>query len=189
MNKITDKFIEIVNSRSTENSKAIHLLFDNEIIGNCISILRQELDSFIRVIYLGKLSDMNERQRLMKLTIDGQEWNELTINGRLRKITDRDMINFANVLFGYINYVYKFGCSFIHLSNNHDYRSEDPFEILSEHDKTSIIKYLNQYHNYPIENELTIESFKPYLLNVYEKVSSNMLYHLNELKENRVLNF
>jgi hypothetical protein len=107
MSEITDKFIEIVKFRSAENSKSINLLFDNGIIGNCISILRQELDSFIRVIYLGKLGDMNERQRLMGLSINGQEWNELTINGKLRKITDRDMVNFANVLFGYISYVYK----------------------------------------------------------------------------------
>ena len=166
MGEVTDKFIEIVKTRSAENKKSIHLLFENGIIGNCISILRQELDSFIRVIYLGKLGDMNERQRLMGLTINGQEWNELTINGKLKKITDRDMVNFANVLFGYINYVYKFGCGFIHLSNNHDFQNENPFE-----------------------NELTLENFKPYLLMVYEKVSSNMLYHLDELKEDRVLNF
>ncbi|MCC6181270.1 MAG: hypothetical protein IT237_05500 [Bacteroidia bacterium] len=189
MSETTEKFIEIVKSRSAENSKSIHLLFEKGIIGNCISILRQELDSFIRVIYLGKLGDMNERQRLMQLTIDGLEWNELTINGRQRKITDRDMVDFANVLFGYINYVYKFGCGFIHLSNNHDFQNENPFEKLSDYDKTSIVTYLNQYHNFPIENELTIEAFKPYLLNVYEKVSSNMLYHIDELKENRVLNF
>ena len=189
MTEITDRFIEIVKFRSTEIKKSIHLLFDNGIIGNCISVLRQELDSFIRVIYLGKLDDMNERQRLMGLTVNGQEWSELTINGKLRKITDRDMVNFANSLFGYINYVYKFGCGFIHLSNNHDFQNENPFETLSEYDKTSIITYLNHYHNYPFENELTIENFKPYLLMVYEKVSSNMLYHLDELKEDRVLNF
>lgn len=189
MTETTEKFIQIIKSRSAENSKTIHLLFDNGIIGNCISVLRQELDSFIRVIYLGKLNDMSERQRLMNLTINGQEWSELTINGKLRKITDRDMVNFANTLFGYINYVYKFGCGFIHLSNNHDFENKNPFESLSRYDKTSIITYLNQYHNYPFENELTIENFKPYLLKVYEKVSSNMLYHLDEIKEGKVLDF
>lgn len=125
----------------------------------------------------------------MKLTISGLEWNKLTINGKLRKITDRDMVNFSNVLFGYTNYVYKFGCGFIHLSSNHDFQNENPFGRLSEYDKTSIVTYLNQYHGYPIGNELTVENFKPYLVNVYEKISSNMLYHLDELKENRVLDF
>ena len=48
MSEITDRFIEIVKSRSTDNKKSIHLLFDNGIIGNCISVLRQEL----RVNYL-----------------------------------------------------------------------------------------------------------------------------------------
>ena len=85
------------------------------------------------------------------------------------------MVDFANVLFGYVNYVYKFGCGFIHLSINHDFQNENPFERLSEYDKASIILYLNQYHSYPVEKELTIENFKPYLLNVYEKVSSNII--------------
>ena len=184
MNETADKFIDLVRFRSVENKKAIHLLFDNGIIGNCISILRQELDSFIRVIYLEKLGDINERQRLMELTLCGLEWNELTINGKLRKITDRDMVNFASVLFGYINYVYKFGCGFIHLSSNHDFQNQDPFEKLSNYDKISIVAYLNHYHGFPLDNELTIETFKPYILNVYEKISANMLQHLNELKEN-----
>ena len=54
-------FIELVKSSNVENNKSIQLLFDNGIIGNRISILRQELDSFISIIYLGKLSDMNDR--------------------------------------------------------------------------------------------------------------------------------
>lgn len=189
MSEITTKFIEIVKSRNRENTVSIRVLYENGVIGNCISILRQELDSFIRVIYLGKLGDVDERQRLMQMTIDGEEWNELTINGRFRKIRDRDMVNFANQLFGYINYVYKFGCGFIHLSINHDFINENPFETLGEYDRASIVAYLNQYHGYPVENELTIENFRPFIIQVYEKVSSNMLYHLDELKEERILDF
>lgn len=183
MTEITNKFIEIVKSRSNENTNSIQLLYKNDLIGNCLSVLRQELDSFIRVIYLGKLRNMGERERLMTLTINGKQWDEITVNGKLKKITDRDMVNFANVLYGYIEYVYKFGCGFIHLSNNHDYQNENPFDSLSEDDRTSIVTYLNQYHGYPIESELTIDNFRPFIINVYEKVSSNMLYHLEELKE------
>lgn len=187
MSEVTDKFVEIVKSRSKENTDSINLLFEKGIIGNCISILRQELDSFIRVIYLSKLGDMDERKRLMQLTINGEQWNELTINGRLRKITDRDMVNFADILFGYIKYVYKFGCGFIHLSSNHNFNSVNPFKSLSDYDKISIMNYLNQYHNFPLETDLTLDNFKPYLLKVYEKVSSNMLHHLDELREERIL--
>lgn len=187
MSDTINKFIKIVKSRSKENSDSIKLLFENGILGNCISTLRQELDSFIRVIYLGKLEDMEERKRLMQLTINGEQWNEFTINGKVKKLIDRDMVNFATVLFGYIQYVYKFGCGFIHLSSNHDFQNQNPFDSLNEYDRRSIVAYLNQYHGFPIEHELTIENFKPYLLNVYEKVSSNMLYHLEELKDERIL--
>ena len=61
----------------------------------------------------------------------------------------------ANVLFAYIYYVYKFGCGFIHLSGNHGFQNEDPFEKLNEKDKISIAAYLNQYHGFSLDCNLT----------------------------------
>ncbi len=46
------QFCEIVKKRSEENSKSIKLLYEQKLYGNCISILRQELDSMIRVLFL-----------------------------------------------------------------------------------------------------------------------------------------
>jgi hypothetical protein len=69
MTDIRQKYISLIKNRSEENQKALALLVSQRLFGNCISILRQELDSFVRVIYLGQISDFNERERLMNQTM------------------------------------------------------------------------------------------------------------------------
>ena len=124
MLEIKQKYIELIRNRSEENSKAIKALFDQRLIGNCLSTLRQELDSFIRIIFLGRITDLNERERLMNQTLIGEKWKELTVNNKWQQITDRDMVEKSTEIKGYIQYVYKFGCAFIHLSDFHNYKTE-----------------------------------------------------------------
>jgi hypothetical protein len=111
-----EKFCNLVRVRSSENRRAISVLVDNSLLGNAMSVLRQELDSMVRAIYL--LSCAQERRAdLIIKTLQGQKWN----------ITDRDMVNLSQNLHGWTESVYKFGCAFIHLSEYHAYASENPF--------------------------------------------------------------
>ncbi|MDP3186793.1 MAG: hypothetical protein Q8M58_16170, partial [Anaerolineales bacterium] len=57
-------FCRQIRQRSEENRKAFAVLFHNDIIGNSVSILRQELDSMIRVIYLLSIDDIDYRNEL-----------------------------------------------------------------------------------------------------------------------------
>ena len=41
------------------------------------------------------------------------------------------MVDKADELKGYVHYVYKFGCGFIHLSGFHNYGMTNPFDKLS----------------------------------------------------------
>jgi hypothetical protein len=50
----------------------------------------------------------------MSQTLHGEKWAELTVNNKSKKITDANMIEQSTELKGYIYYVYKFGCGFIH---------------------------------------------------------------------------
>lgn len=52
MSETKRKYIDLIKSRSEENSKAIMTLIAQNLVGNCLSTLRQELDSFIRIIFL-----------------------------------------------------------------------------------------------------------------------------------------
>ena len=52
-----DRFCKILRNRSEENRKSFDVLFRNRLFCNCFSILRQELDSMVRVIYLLNIGD------------------------------------------------------------------------------------------------------------------------------------
>jgi hypothetical protein len=118
-------FCEILRKRSCEHAEAMKRV--NDLPGMMASILIQELDSMVRAIYLLSISDFDERKRLIKQTLAGHKWTKLTNNGKTKSITDREMVELSNVLQGWTLSVYKFGCSFIHLSNYHDYSSVNPF--------------------------------------------------------------
>ena len=174
MTSIKEKYIALIQKRSEENEKAIRLLFDQNLIGNCISILRQELDSFIRVMYLGRISDFKERERLMNQTLSGEKWSELTVNNKWKQITDKDMVEKSTELKGYIQYVYKFGCAFIHLSDFHDYANKNPFDKLDYVEQFDIKLYLHQYHGFSRDSELTVGNISNLIPDIFEKISKNM---------------
>ena len=154
---------------------------------NCISILRQELDSFVRVIYLGQISDFNERERLMNQTMSGDKWTVLTANNKLKQITDKDMVAKASDLKGYVRYVYKFGCGFIHLSDFHDYVTTNPFDKLDYSEQFDIVFYLHQYHGFPRDRELSVESISFLIPAIFEKVSSNLAYYFDNILNNKMI--
>lgn len=132
--------------------------YENRLLGNCISILKQGIDIFIRIICLGRLSSIHERERLINLTFNDEKWNTLTPNNKIKSVTDKNMVDIASEVKGYVQYLYKFGCGFIHLSNYHNYKMENPFNRLNLSEQIDIKFYLHQYYSFPIENDLTIEA-------------------------------
>lgn len=178
---IKEQFIELIKNRSKENAESLKDDFAQRRIGKCLETLRTELDSFIRVMFLGRISDINERERLMQQTLSGDKWTTLTHIGKWKQVTDKDMVDKANELFGYVHYVYKFGCGFIHLSDFHNYATKNPFDKLNDIEKADVKKYLNQYHSFPLDNELTVENITNYIPNVFEKISSNLTCYFGSI--------
>lgn len=181
----TATFCHLIRSRSKENKIAIDILYSskNIIIGPALSILRQELDSMVRVIYLLNIKLLPERNRIISQTLNGEQWTIKTNKGKLRKITDREMIDISNDLYGWTLSVYKFGCSFIHLSNFHNYLSENPISMLSDCEKEDIINHMKQYHGYNSET-LTIQDIWNYIPHIFDKISSNLNCYVDGLLNN-----
>ena len=50
-----EQFIQLIKNRSKENSESLKDDFEKGRIGKCIETIRTELDSFIRVVYLGRI--------------------------------------------------------------------------------------------------------------------------------------
>jgi hypothetical protein len=151
------------------------------------SIIRQELDSMVRVIYLLSISDPYERKRLIERTIDGNKWTIETQKGKEHRITDREMVELSNRLQGWSKSVYKFGCAFIHLPNSHTYKSKNPFESLPDTEKEDILSHMRYYHGGPSTDSPSFEELATYFPMIFEKIASNLEYYLKELEDNQTL--
>lgn len=150
------------------------------LVGQAVSILRQELDSMVRVIFLTNTNNPEFRDTLIQQTHNGERWRELDGRGI---ITDRVMVDLADQLNGWTASVYKFGCAFIHLSNYHDYQHTDPFAQLSHEERNDIKHHLNHYHGFPMDREVTMESVSMYLPMVFDKIHDNLERNIKELEE------
>lgn len=173
-----ENFCKIVRQRSKENKQAISLLSRTGLTGQVMSVLRQELDSMVRVIFLLSKA-IDERNHLINLTLTGKKW-KLRNNAN---VTDKQMVELADSLNGWTESVYKFGCAFIHLSSFHDYTFNDPFENLEQNEIDSIKTHLNNYHGFPLTTELTMQSISFYLPMVFDKIEGNLECYIKNLEE------
>lgn len=86
----------------------MNILAAYHLRGQMIAMLRQELDSMVRVIYL-----LKQKTDLWAALIDscvrGDRWG---ISGKV--VTDKDTVSLATQLHGWSATVYKFACAFIH---------------------------------------------------------------------------
>ena len=178
-----EKFCRLVKARSDENKKAFRLVHHSNLTGQVISLLRQELDSMVRIIYLLNLDELNYRNHLIKQTLNCERWRKLENNSI---ITDKQMVDIADSLNGWTQSVYKFGCAFIHLSNFHDYKNVDPFANLPEDEKDTIKQHLNHYHSFPLTENLSVDTLKWVLPMVFDKVSGNLEYYIRDLKAEKI---
>ncbi len=176
-------FARTIRSRSLEHQRAMALLAEAKLAGQMIAILRQELDSMVRVIYLNQ-TNLERRNVLIDALIQGEKW---TKEGSHTKITDREMVDLAQKFQGWTQSVYKFGCAFIHLSSLHDYNDNDPLAQLSTKERSDIINHCRQYHGGPATGDERFAHLVPYLPKILEKVSGNLECYLETLESGYVL--
>ena len=130
-----DAFCRQVRSRSKEHQQAMRLLSDAGLAGQMVAILRQELDSMVRVIYL-LAQPPDRRDVLIDASVKGEKWSQQNSKGA---VTDKEMVHLAQRLQGWTLSVYKFGCAFIHLSSLHDYNDRDPLVQLPIEERDDIL--------------------------------------------------
>lgn len=159
------------------------VLASANLAGQMISVLRQELDSMVRVIYL-LTQDRARQELLIEASVRGDKWMQQASRA---KVTDREMVDLADGLQGWTRSVYRFGCAFIHLSNLHDYNDRDPLLQLPEHERRDVLEHCRFYHGGPSSDAETFDDLVPYLPRVLEKISDNLEYYLEHLEKGDVL--
>ena len=172
-------FVRQIRERSRENEESIHLLHGRNLAANVVSILRQELDSLVRVIFLLSQTDHIYRNKLIDASVNGRVWTKKNGKGR---ITDREMVELSNGLFNWAKNVYEFGCAFIHLSAFHDHATRDPMEMISPQERSTIASYLNYYHCTHLSPTVKFSEILPHLPAVFEKIKSNTECYLKDLQ-------
>jgi hypothetical protein len=172
-------FCRQVRQRSAEHRRAIASLYPADAPSQLLSILRQELDSMVRVIYLLAQSDHNYRQQLIAASVNGQRWRRNDGKGH---VTDREMVDLAQHLHGWTASVYKFGCGFIHLSNLHDHEVRDGFLAVDASEREDIIRHLRYYHGGPSAENPTFVDLVPLFPRVFEKIADNLECYVKTLE-------
>lgn len=175
-------FLRQVRSRSHEHQRAMQLLAAHRLAGQMVSVLRQELDSMVRVIYL--LAQGPERRNsLIEASVQGLKWSHEKSRA---KVTDKEMVELSQGLQGWTQSVYKFGCAFIHLSSLHDYNDRDPLAQLSEEERNDILSHCRRYHGGPPPGSERFADLVQYLPLALEKVSGNLECYLEDLENGEV---
>lgn len=149
-----------------------------------VAVLRQEVDSLVRVVYLLAQSDRTYRQQLLDAAVTGKKW---TMKDARHIVTDREMVELANTLHGWTGSVYRFGCAFIHLSSFHDYRNRDPMAQITREERDAVLKHLRFYHGGPEGSAPTFDEIVPFLPNVFAKIADNLEYYVKQLENDEEL--
>ncbi len=178
----TLEFCQILRQRSADNLAAGRLIYQSGLYGPLTSIIRQELDSLVRAVFLLS-KDLPTRQHFITQTLANEKW---TLPNTRTLVTDRNMVDLTDRLHGWTNSVYKFGCAFIHLSPMANYRNTNPFDRLEPAEIQSIKHHLNGYHDFDLGDPLTMETVSPFLPKVLEKVSSNLECYIQYLENDSV---
>lgn len=163
--------------RSNDHERAMQLVSVANIPSQMMAILRQELDSMVRVIYL-LAQEPIRREELITASVNGELWRQPSGGGR---VTDREMVVLAQQLKAWTQSVYKFGGAFIHLSNMHDYTDRDPMSLLSAEERGAILNHCRNYQGGPFGAEFS--DLVPYLPSVLKKISGDLEFYLKKLTE------
>lgn len=176
----TSNFVNLLKERSSGNNLPLSSLLEQKLYAQAIAILRQDIDSLLRVSYLLTIGDRAERSALMEAVIRGEEWK----TGK-KIIMDTDL---ATVVFHYnkwISEVFDFGNLFKNISDHHDFTTADPLAGLSSIQKTTMRYYLSTYHQFPYDMRMNFTNVFTYLPKVASKVSSNLKRNLFDLEHNK----
>jgi hypothetical protein len=176
-------FCRLVRARSEELQAAMRALHGRGLSSVEMGLLRQELDSMVRVTFLLSQPDRQVRRRLVSATVAGERWTLPTAKGKQERVKDATLVEAADRFQGWTRLAYRFGCSFIHLSDLHDHQARDPFRALPQDDRRSIVDYLRHSHGGDVSPESSFADVMAYVPRVLGKISTNLESYLKELEQ------
>ena len=176
-----DQFRRLISKRLEENWKSFTILYDINHYGNCISILCQELDQYIRLLYLMK-QPKHIKDQLLSNSINDQKWHTIGNDNKKVFIVDKDIEDFAKGLKGWEFDIFEFRNVFYKVNSNFNYILKDPIKGLNDSERELIYKYIREYHDSNFGNDFTIKELVPLLPVIFGRISEKIKGYF-EIKE------
>ncbi|AIE87691.1 hypothetical protein OP10G_4323 [Fimbriimonas ginsengisoli Gsoil 348] len=148
--------------------------------GPQIAILREEMESLVKVMYLLRL-DMGEREATARNVLDGRGFCDPSG----QPITDQEMLAVAGTLHGWAKIVYTFARVFIHFASLYSFASRDPLDQLTTAERRTIVDHLNGCHEGRLNDKSPFDALAPLLVRVFNNISMNLTCYLAILEAGR----
>jgi hypothetical protein len=181
-----ETFCRMTEARSREHHEAMRVALNEGWLAIAGSVLRMELDSMMRVIWL--LRHPDTRDQILASCVAGRGFSDgrRIRDGEMVADADREIAADAADENGWVRSVYDFGNTFVHLTNAHDYAATDPFQAYEHRDE--VIEFLNYYHpgkvpGLPVDDKSTLRDLAAYAPHVLEKITSNLDTYVTCLRE------
>jgi hypothetical protein len=176
------RFTALVRERSRQHQAAFEHLMREGLHAPALSLVRQELDSMIRVIFLLGLSKP-ERSRLIRASLRGIQWTRPSKTNPAKnvRITDREMADYAQNHHRWVQQVYRYGCNLIHLSDWHGYEQHDPTKNMTEIERNDVRAAMEQARGRHLEpiSFCSLLEHAPYAI---KKIAGNLECYVKDLE-------
>lgn len=180
MNEHLFTYCQTVRSSSQENETAMKLLIDNRLYKKAVATLREELELYVRTLYVWGQQDPAYKKQLLLDFTNNQQWKD----AKGKRLTDRTIIEYANTFgWGWEKMSYQFSCCFIHLSVLHNWENEEVTNAIPFAEKKIVIDYINNYHNTKLTYYSSFEEIVQYVMPIFEKIKGNLEYYIADLEK------
>lgn len=175
-----DAYKKMIGHRLEENIKSFKLLFDIKHYGNCISIMCQELDQVVSLLFLLN-SDKHNKKSFIQSSINSQKWYVISKENKREYVTEEMIVRFAETLSGWDKSIYEFGLSFSNLSKNFNYGSKDPIKSMNDGDREKLYAYIKEYHDKDFPSDFSLNELIPVLPLIIKEISDKLNLYLDRI--------
>jgi hypothetical protein len=175
-----DEYKKLISHRLEENVKSFKLLYDIQHYGNCISIMCQELDQVVSLLFLLN-SNSEDRRLFMQSSINSQKWFIVNKENKKVYVTEEMIVKFAETLTGWDKSIYEFGLSFSNLSKNFNYGSKDPIKSMNDFDRVKLSTYIRDYHINDFPINFSLNDLIPVLPIIIKEISTKLNDYMHRI--------
>jgi hypothetical protein len=153
--KTENDFFEAIKQRSEEHQKAFDFAMKEKLYSQVGSIIRQELDSLIRLNYYRSLN-FAKKQELLRNFFAGDK--AFPSDKNLIAQFDPESLLYRLPFLGWAEHIYKVGCAFVHLTQMHNWEQGEPELTFTDEERKDIVMNVNWWQKEYMKTDFALKS-------------------------------